>query len=566
MDIHHNGQGPDNDPIDVGKPQTSRAIDRLPWLGLGAIIGSILGTAASVAILIASNGKPIASWTFQPTVYLSIASTLTNIMISFALSQGVNIAWWRRAMRSQTQVGDLHRNWDFGNSLLAAIMSGRHFNVIALACIVTAIVPINGPLLQRASHVTTGTVISTNNIQLSLAPAVPRGFTGYSSGRSYAVSLLTSNFTPIANDYYSQAQINMTNTGCQGTCSGRVSGVGLAINCSSSTSPFDLRFLPSADGSYNNNQQSLSNGTQAFMSNFLWDLENPGNISLNVQYKDTSACFGNLNVQNCSLRSALVSYPVIIDSNKSSISLDPASTIFDDQVSNIIIPDDNLMQGPTTLGGLWLALSNKWDSTAHLRYVGAVGYELAATGSTANQYAMLDPGDESNGSNCTLRFSNPMNDLVNSARELMFRTAVGAANSSNIQHISARQVASHPIYQSEYLFLGLATAITAFAVSIVTLTFNGYWRLGRPVTMSPVETAKAFNAPIWRNKDSNAKTKALLKEVGSRSVRYLIAGGNDHHDGRRSGGSDALKEEQGRLERPAITYGQGTRRGGASRR
>ncbi|KAF7507374.1 hypothetical protein GJ744_010691 [Endocarpon pusillum] len=124
---------------------------RFPWLGLGALLGSILGVVLSVIILITSDGDPISGWRFQPTVYLSIASTATNIMLHFALTEGARVAWWRQAMKEKNKLGDLHRFWDFANSLWAATTSGRYFNLIALACIFTAIAPINGPLLQRAS-------------------------------------------------------------------------------------------------------------------------------------------------------------------------------------------------------------------------------------------------------------------------------------------------------------------------------------------------------------------------------------------------------------------------------
>lgn len=113
------------------------------------------------------------------------------------------------------------------------------------------------------------------------------------------------------------------------------------------------------------------------MSFFSWRAYTPNNMSLNIQYKDTSDCAGNLIVRNCSLTSTTVGYPVIINGNKSTITLDPNSTIFDDIVE--AQPNFNSTsnrQGPTILGGFWFALNNKFASTLHLRWVGAVGYEV----------------------------------------------------------------------------------------------------------------------------------------------------------------------------------------------
>jgi hypothetical protein len=107
----------------------------------------------SFAVLVRSNGAPITQWSIQPTVYLSITSTITNIMIHYALTEGVTTAWWTRTLKENAKIVDLHQYWATGNSILPAAPSGRHFNLIALAAIFVAISPANGPLLQRASRV-----------------------------------------------------------------------------------------------------------------------------------------------------------------------------------------------------------------------------------------------------------------------------------------------------------------------------------------------------------------------------------------------------------------------------
>lgn len=40
------------------------------------------------------------------------------------------------------------------------------------------------------------------------------------------------------------------------------------------------------------------------------------------------------------------------------------------------------------------------------------------------------------------------------------------------------------------------------------------------MSMSPIETAKAFGAPDLRSGDSNADAHMILKEIGEREVRY----------------------------------------------
>lgn len=104
----------------------------------------------------------------------------------------------------------------------------------------------------------------------------------------------------------------------------------------------------------------------------------------------------------------------------------------------------------------------------------------------------------------------------------MFQTAVSSQNNSDIQHVSSSESATHPVYQSHYEFLAIALALTILAILFVTATFRGYWHLGRTMTMSPIELAKAFNAPLLSNEDSNAEVEGLVSKVGDKAVRYGV--------------------------------------------
>lgn len=44
--------------------------------------------------------------------------------------------------------------------------------------------------------------------------------------------------------------------------------------------------------------------------------------------------------------------------------------------------------------------------------------------------------------------------------------------------------------------------------------------LGRSVSLSPVEVAKAFNAPLLVEVDSNAEVKKIVEQIGVTRVRY----------------------------------------------
>jgi hypothetical protein len=59
--------------------------------GLFIALGSIF---ASLGVLVGSDGKPVASWPVQPSIFLAAFTAVANLSIRFACIQGVVIAWW----------------------------------------------------------------------------------------------------------------------------------------------------------------------------------------------------------------------------------------------------------------------------------------------------------------------------------------------------------------------------------------------------------------------------------------------------------------------------------------
>lgn len=152
---------------------------RAPWLGLIAMLGALIGVLAAIIVLYVSNNKFIDDSKIQPTVYLAIASAATNILLPFALNKAVTVAWWSRALQRDNTVADLHRSWEHGQSLWAALTSGRHFNALTLASILVAMVPVNGPLLQRASRIRQSHFESDTDVHVNIAQEIPGGYVSF---------------------------------------------------------------------------------------------------------------------------------------------------------------------------------------------------------------------------------------------------------------------------------------------------------------------------------------------------------------------------------------------------
>ncbi|KAH8596710.1 hypothetical protein B0O99DRAFT_619734 [Bisporella sp. PMI_857] len=60
---------------------------------------------------------------------MAILSTIVNICLEYARSQGIIVSWWRKALRSGT-LTDLNNYWEFGDSLLAAGTAGWNFKFV----------------------------------------------------------------------------------------------------------------------------------------------------------------------------------------------------------------------------------------------------------------------------------------------------------------------------------------------------------------------------------------------------------------------------------------------------
>jgi hypothetical protein len=116
-----------------------------------AITVTILSLMFSSLILITSNGEPTATWKIQPTVYLAIATAISNASLQCALTIAAPVSWLYKALRGST-VEDLEIDWEAGQSFVRAFIKSRKykraFGLLGIASLATALVLIDGPLLQ----------------------------------------------------------------------------------------------------------------------------------------------------------------------------------------------------------------------------------------------------------------------------------------------------------------------------------------------------------------------------------------------------------------------------------
>jgi hypothetical protein len=118
-----------------------------------------------------------------------------------------------------------------------------------------------------------------------------------------------------------------------------------------------------------------------------------------------------------------------------------------------------------------------------------------------------------------LTFQDPIDKMFNTIREMAFCTAVRAGkddpvstsryNSSVIINTEAEQEVEYngyvrrSIFVTDFQYMFVVAIISLSSIGAVALTFYGWWELGRQVSLSPLEIATAFDAPLLKPVGSN---------------------------------------------------------------
>ncbi|KAH7386019.1 hypothetical protein BKA66DRAFT_67582 [Pyrenochaeta sp. MPI-SDFR-AT-0127] len=144
----------------------------LPGKGLGALGLVVLWTTGSAIIIVFSNGTRPDEWKIgndpvQPQVYISVFEMIMNLLMFYALAEGIVIAWWRRLLHgtSLADVYDIHES----SYLWSAVrrMARLQFNSVSIATLLTILSCIRGPLFQRSMIISNG-IYRTNTVHVVL--------------------------------------------------------------------------------------------------------------------------------------------------------------------------------------------------------------------------------------------------------------------------------------------------------------------------------------------------------------------------------------------------------------
>lgn len=507
-----------------------------PLLGDGALLLSVCCILAGLVVLLASDRRPVQEWNTSPSVYLSITTTACNTLIRLGLAQGVPVFWWRQALKG-CRLGDLHRQWTNSRNLARALTSRHVLSPVALATFASTLLLLAGPLLQRASSVGTLVPEGLVNVEIRIAPELPSGWAGY-------VQFSTTNLIPsdAAKDalsgFLNQEPMTTAVSGCRGICNGTVRGPGLTKTCATSNRTYDIHNIttyPSfTDGHYVTFAVNLYGLEAPSHNGMFWyapsgmpqpsELPSPdldrevGVVGILRSDDDTLAA------TQCWVRSAILEYSVILRNNTITWVTAPSDPPFIALANNTANGSISVSTNSTTwASSVTIAMLDEirpvFDSVLYMDGDWVLYQrDLGAFGSQHYRDSLQVIQD----------------DLMASLNEIMFRAGLQAASPNQTeatstgldpgltlsQNITGHRIDSVSVFFSDYGWRAGSSAVQLAVICLTLPLFWGYWQLGREVSFSPLELAKAFDAPLLAHVNSNANGEDVARGVDRVYVRY----------------------------------------------
>jgi hypothetical protein len=201
---------------------------------------------------------------------------------------------------------------------------------------------------------------------------------------------------------------------------------------------------------------------------------------------------------------------------------------------------------PSTLGGIWMALNSKYRVQANMSHVGDWNSIDTWDGDiVSSTYLRAEAVEDLQSYNVT--WADPIDDIIAMAHELTLRTAIATThvmpynlegnsitgsqpevaypnltlvNRTLEQHATMTRSYTETVYQTQVGWVAGAFILIMLSCLSIVPTYWGWWNLGRPVTMSPLEIAKAFDAPLLRPTDPNGTAADHIRVVGDMRLRY----------------------------------------------
>lgn len=550
---------------------------QFPWIGFLGFVIIIIATSMAVAVLGASNNERVKDWPFarfpiQPNVLINIANQFQNLGLITFISQGLAIAWWRKAMQGSS-LGTLHRNHAYSYSFYSIMTSGKHFNIVALAALMTKFAVIDSTLFQKATRTIVTQQVNYKNVTVTgwLETNWPAKSGGV-PGEDGTIKTVDTAWAGVINAYNGKIangkvhdllgdKASFFDCPFRQECSGSFKGLGFAFDCSTTT--VDVNY-----GLQQQNQPISVEETRyplwniGFNSSWATETKPYASVNMSMLYVDSHAgatsndCPGTLTQRTCEIRPAIVEYPVTVmvpseeelkgknivthvkfytDDRTHELGKD----ITEQQIDHIkfleYVDLKESFNETSTIGALTYVLNNLYSSSANLTYKD--DWDIKLQGGQAQTTFFADTDTETF-SRCYYDIDRPGLDdptieLLRKINTLSFVAALylkgqpttDVQNRANMTSQTALSSVTGIVeeYTTDFNYVAGALVATFVTMLLVLPVYWGFWQLGRKVTLGPLEIANAFNAPIIKPdnvKGQHGDFEEVLQEVGKRRVRY----------------------------------------------
>ncbi|KAK4202586.1 hypothetical protein QBC40DRAFT_321469 [Triangularia verruculosa] len=538
------------------EPWTSGFQAHFPWVACISIVSSLILTGAMIFITVRADNSNVESWSVPPPVLLAITSTAVNIFVHVALVRGASVAWWYLIMHParQSRVQDIHWRWAASGGLVDALESIaiRGPSKTAISCSLATIMAVNAPLLQRALSVRTqehtGPGVHVGPIYA--AHRLPLGF-GATAG-AYGIHFPTPSFSEVTEKYLTRSPIVFVGDvgSLEGAYITKLPAAGYHLNCSAEqsiklpkierTDLYSVRpviFLSSIAYYEFSKKGHIMQRVPTLLKHQTrvvdYDGRDGPRFYIDLIWKPKSGCANTtheteIQERRCQILPATINYPVLLTQNNT-LTLLPSPSAFNDELVSLETPEEaerSTSEGISTHGGLALLLAYHFSANYSLQFLhhstvsGGEGWTSKVDGYFAYEMATYPSEDI-----CDGVFKDPAPLIYNAIRELSLRSALKAANVSDPSHgqqLEGEEKTTVAVYIAKFGLLYGAVAVTMLATLSVIPLYHGFWKLGREVSMSPLEIAKAFRSRQLDGVPSNSTVQGLLKGAGERPVMYGV--------------------------------------------
>ncbi|KAF2246723.1 hypothetical protein BU26DRAFT_52044 [Trematosphaeria pertusa] len=502
-----------------------RSTYKLPGLiltFLTLLIGCII---ASIFVLLGSHEDVVGSWSIRPSILLSVLAGVYAIVLGGLFTAGVAVIWWRSIIYGTTlkRLHYIHAGAS-PKDFIGSFLAGGHATRVALAALVVFSAKLAiGPLLQRSTKPEMRDVTRNISMNIRLAPEIPDGTFGQ-VGHFSVYGIFMQQLAFYGNNFTTEKREGYSCPG-NGTCEGRVTAAGLNFDCGSSSETFDL--LDPA------NEYST-----VFSIDIVFEMDD-GLPQLFLDSKYISAvngdCIGTLTTTSCKMIPATMLYPLTIKDgilvpNLTDVLYNPAviknyTSAGDAELEDLLAP-----MGP--LQGTLAALGTVYRSEAYLVRsqtpdFEAAGYDYTTQNRSAPFWAnmFLNTVQPQSIARCPLVWDSPVEHVMMRILDLMFKTAYSVAltsedKNSYKQTFDAVYSGQELWYITDFGWLAASVAVMVLGSIAAMSLLWGWWQLDRYVTLSPLETGKAFGAPVLTTAGPEQEARAIIKEVGHERVAH----------------------------------------------